>query len=243
MPEALRPAPAPGTAPSAGGGAGTSVPQRMADEAREGILTLGIEGGKPETIERTEYRTVTVNAGAQVVITGRLLAKGAGSPLAGFAMVARQKGRDIGSAVTGPDGSFRLVATPVTDGPIDVGVPDGSSVVPIPTGPRVGVHMRPTVTLAASANEAKARGKAVVFRGKVAPAPGAAKAVVLEWRDPFRKQWRPVVNGKTKADGSFSLSWRFQASGLTVPFRVRVPREIGWPMQDATSKTVTVRVR
>ena len=215
----------------------------MADEAREGILTLGLEGGRPETIEGAEYRTTTVTYGQAVVITGRLLAKGGGGPLAGFAMVARQKGRDIGSAVTGPDGSFRLTAVPVTGGPIDVGVPDGSSVVPIPTGPRVGVHVHASVTLMASAHEAQARGRAITFKGKVGPAPGAAKGVVLEWRDPFRKQWRPVVNGKTKPDGSFAMSWKFQASGLTVPFRVRVPKEMGWPMEAGTSKSVTVRVR
>ena len=235
MPETARPASPSPSSPSA--------PKHMADEAREGILTLGLEGGRPETIEGAEYRTTTVTYGQAVVITGRLLAKGGGGPLAGFAMVARQKGRDIGSAVTGPDGSFRLTAVPVTGGPIDVGVPDGSSVVPIPTGPRVGVHVHASVTLMASAHEAQARGRAITFKGKVGPAPGAAKGVVLEWRDPFRKQWRPVVNGKTKPDGSFAMSWKFQASGLTVPFRVRVPKEMGWPMEAGTSKSVTVRVR
>ena len=95
----------------------------------------------------------------------------------------------------------------------------------------------------ASAHEAQARGRAITFKGKVGPAPGAAKGVVLEWRDPFRKQWRPVVNGKTRPDGSFAMSWKFQASGLTVPFRVRVPKEMGWPMEAGTSKSVTVRVR
>ena len=230
--------------PAALGAPGAAAaPRLMAAEAREGILTLGLQGGRPETIEGTEYRTTTVGYGQSVVVTGRLLAKGGGTPLAGFAMVARQKGRDIGSAVTGPDGSFRLSAVPIIGGPIDVGVPDGSSVVPIPTGPRVGVHVRASVTLMASAHEARAKGKAIQFRGKVGPAPGAAKGVVLEWRDPFRKQWRPVVNGRTKPDGSFVMSWRFQASGLTVPFRVRVPKEMGWPVEAGTSKSVTVKVR
>ncbi len=238
MPEMARPG-----SPTTPNPMAPTAPRHMADEAREGILTLGLQGGKPETIEGTEYRTTTVNYGQSVVVTGRLLAKGGGGPLAGFAMVARQKGRDIGSAVTGPDGSFRLSAIPVTGGPIDVGVPDGSSVVPIPTGPRVGVHVRASVTLMASSHQASAKGKAIMFKGKVGPAPGAAKSVVLEWRDPFRKQWRPVVNGKTKPDGSFAMSWKFQASGLTVPFRVRVPKEMGWPMEAGTSKQVTVRVR
>ena len=242
MPEVARPAtPSQPAAPGATTPPGS--PKHMADEAREGILTLGLERGSVEMIEGTEYRTTSITYGQAIVVTGRLVAKGGGSPLAGFAMVARQSGRDVGSAVTGPDGSFRLRAVPRQSGPVDVGVPDGSSVVPIPSGPRVGVHVRATVTLMASSHEATAKGAPIVFRGKVAPAPGAAKAVVLEWRDPFRRKWRPVVNARTRADGSFTMSWRFQASGLTVPFRVRAPKEMGWPLGAGMSKNVTVRVR
>ncbi len=241
MPEVARPAtPSQPTAPGATAPPGS--PKHMADEAREGILTLGLERGSVEMIEGTEYRTTSITYGQAIVVTGRLVAKG-GGPLAGFAMVARQSGRDVGSAVTGPDGSFRLRAVPRQSGPVDVGVPDGSSVVPIPSGPRVGVHVGATVTLMASSHEATAKGAPIVFRGKVAPAPGAAKAVVLEWRDPFRRKWRPVVNARTRADGSFTMSWRFQASGLTVPFRVRAPKEMGWPLGAGMSKNVTVRVR
>ncbi len=234
MPEAVRPAPP---------GATRNAPKHMANEAREGILTLGLKGGRPQVIEGADYRTTTVTYGQVITVTGRLVAKSGGAPLAGFAMVARQKGRDIGAAVTGPNGSFVLRAVPISSGPIDVGVPDGSSVVPVPTGPRVGVHVRATVTLMASANEATPKGAPVMFKGRVQPAPRGNKAVVLEWRDPFRKVWRPVVNARTKPDGSFVMRWRFQASGLTVPFRVRVPKEMGWPMEAATSKSVTVRVR
>ncbi len=107
----------------------------------------------------------------------------------------------------------------------------------------MGVHVRATVTLMASANEATPKGAPVMFKGRVQPAPRGNKAVVLEWRDPFRKVWRPVVNAKTKPDGSFVMRWRFQASGLTVPFRVRVPKEMGSPMEAATCKSVIVRVR
>ena len=98
----------------------------------------------------------------------------------------------------------------------------------------------------ASSTQASPRGKPVVFRGRMSPAPGAEggrKAIVLEWLDPFRKTWRPVVNARAKADGSFAIRWRFQASGLTVPFRVRVPRERGWLIEPGVSKVVRVRVR
>jgi hypothetical protein len=216
----------------------------MADVAREGILTLGITGGRPETVEGRGYRVVTLKAGGRVTVTGRLLNR-QGQALAGFTMVARQGGVDIGVAITGPDGSFSMQASPMRSGPIDVGVPDGSKVVPVPTGPGVAVRLRTTVTLMASSTQARAKGAPVTFRGRMSPAPGAEggrKAIVLEWLDPFRKTWRPVVNARAAADGSFAIRWRFQASGLTVPFRVRVPRERGWLIEPGTSKVVRVRV-
>ncbi len=224
-------------------GAPTPASQ-MADAAREGILTLGITGGRPETVAGRSYRVVTLKSGGRATVTGRLLNR-QGQALAGFTMVARQGGVDIGVAITGPDGSFSLQARPIRSGPIDVGVPDGSKVVPVPTGPGVAVRLRTTVTLMASSTKARAKGAPVIFRGRMRPAPGAEggrKAIVLEWRDPFRKTWRPVVNARAAANGSFAIRWRFQASGLTVPFRVRVPRERGWLMEPGTSKVVRVRV-
>ena len=235
----------PGTPGGPSGPGATGPARQMADEAREGVLTLGITGGRPERVEGRDYRVVTGAAGRPVTITGRLLNR-AGQALGGFVMVARQGGRDIGAGVTGPDGSFSLQAVPTRTGPIDVGVPDGSKVVPVPTGPAVAVRLRATVTLMASSNQATAKGSPVVFRGRMSPAPGAEggrKAIVLEWLDPFRKTWRPVVNARAAADGSFSIPWRFQASGLTVPFRIRVPQERGWMIEPGVSKVVRVRVR
>ena len=235
----------PGTPGDPSGPGATGPARQMADEAREGVLTLGITGGRPERVEGRDYRVVTGAAGRPVTITGRLLNR-AGQALGGFVMVARQGGRDIGAGVTGPDGSFSLQAIPTRTGPIDVGVPDGSKVVPVPTGPGVAVRLRATVTLMASSNQAMAKGSPVVFRGRMSPAPGAEggrKAIVLEWLDPFRKTWRPVVNARAAADGSFAIPWRFQASGLTVPFRIRVPQERGWMIEPGVSKVVRVRVR
>ena len=235
----------PGTPGGPSGPGATGPARQMAHEAREGVLTLGITGGRPERVEGRDYRVVTGAAGRPVTITGRLLNR-AGQALGGFVMVARQGGRDIGAGVTGPDGSFSLQAIPTRTGPIDVGVPDGSKVVPVPTGPGVAVRLRATVTLMASSNQATAKGSPVVFRGRMSPAPGAEggrKAIVLEWLDPFRKTWRPVVNTRAAADGSFAIPWRFQASGLTVPFRIRVPQERGWMIEPGVSKVVRVRVR
>ena len=238
-----RPPAAPGNSPAAPIIA--TPAQQMAGEAREGTLTLGILRGTPQRVEERDYNVVTLAAGRAVTVTGRLLNR-RGQALSGYVLIARQGGRDLGAGVTGPDGSFRMQVIPVRTGPIDVGVPDGSRLVPVPTGPGVAVRLKATVTLMASSTQASPRGKPVVFRGRMSPAPGAEggrKAIVLEWLDPFRKTWRPVVNARAKADGSFAIRWRFQASGLTVPFRVRVPRERGWLIEPGVSRVVRVRVR
>lgn len=218
---------------------------QMATEAREGLLNLGLTNADLETVEGQQYRVATLRAGDTVTVTGRLT-NAQGQPLSGFTMVARQDARDLAVGITGPGGSFALQVTPTRSGPIDVGVPDGTTVIPVPTGPAIAVRLRATVTLMASSHSAVAKGTPVVFTGRMLPAPGTVggrKAIVLEWLDPFRKVWRPVVNARANADGTFRVPWRFQASGLTVPFRVRVPRERGWFIEPAISRIVVVRVR
>jgi hypothetical protein len=80
----------------------------------------------------------------------------------------------------------------------------------------------------------------------VAPGPGAlgipAKNVVLEWRDPFRGTWRPMINGRVGLDGRARFRWAFNAGGFTVPVRVRLPAEPGWPTLPALSGAITVAV-
>jgi hypothetical protein len=102
------------------------------------------------------------------------------------------------------------------------------------------------VSIAASRTLARAGGQ-VVFAGRVTPAPrtlriSAAKGVVLEWRDPVRRAWRPVVNARLRPDGTFTIPWTFGVAGLTIPFRAVVPSEVGWPLLGARSRVVTVRI-
>jgi hypothetical protein len=67
--------------------------------------------------------------------------------------------------------------------------------------------------------------------------------VVLEWRDPLRHVWRPVVNGRVARDGRFTFTWRFGVKNLTVPMRVRVPIERGWPLEPGLTAAIPIKVR
>ena len=90
-------------------------------------------------------------------------------------------------------------------------------------------------------------GTEVLFTGRLRPAPGdiglgSRKGIVLQWLDPVRKSWRPVVNARIRRDGTFSVSWRFGIRGLTIPMRVIVPEEVGWPLLPARSRVIRVRL-
>ena len=82
---------------------------------------------------------------------------------------------------------------------------------------------------------AAAAGQEVLFTGRLVPAPadiglGSRKGVVLEWLDPVRRTWRPVVNARIAKNGTFAIPWSFALRGLTIPMRASVPTEVGWPL-------------
>ncbi len=88
----------------------------------------------------------------------------------------------------------------------------------------------------------------MLFSGRLFPAPadiglGSRKGIVLEWRDPLRRTWRPVVNARIRRDGTFAIPWAFNLRGLTIPMRVSVPTEVGWPLLPVRSGVIAVTVR
>ena len=87
----------------------------------------------------------------------------------------------------------------------------------------------------------------MLFSGRLSPSPGelglgSRKSVVLEWLDPLRRTWRPVVNARLRRDGTYAIPWTFNVRGLTIPMRVSVPQDVGWPLLPARSGVVRVRV-
>ena len=66
--------------------------------------------------------------------------------------------------------------------------------------------------------------------------------VKLEWR--LSGVWRPLELATTDRRGRFSLPYRFSpgAGAFTVPIRVVVPRERGWPFLPIVAARFDVRV-
>ncbi|WP_217922591.1 carboxypeptidase-like regulatory domain-containing protein [Miltoncostaea oceani] len=228
-----------------GGGAGSTASDPVA-RLRAARLTLSIDGGRTERRDGRTVVTRRVSAGRTITVRGRLTDR-SGRAIVGSEIQARgHRGRLVGRALTRRDGRFTLVARPVAGGPLTVGVLALGRLLPDRPVTGLRVEVRPRIALDASATNV-GLGQTVLFAGRLSPAPGdlglgARKGVVLEWLDPIRHTWRPVVNARTRRDGTFAIPWTYGVRGLTIPMRVTVPGEVGWPLLPVRSRVIRVTV-
>ena len=234
-----------GTAMISGTGAGSRAGGPVA-RLRNARLTVAL--ARSRTVRRGS-RTVLVRRvaiGARIRVTGRLRDRG-GRGIVGVQIQIRDnRGRVIGRGLTRARGRFAVDARPVGGGIVRVGVASGRLLLPRRAAVDLRLEVRPSVAVAASSTSA-AVGQQVLFSGRLRPSPadlglGSRKGIVLQWRDPLRHIWRPVVNARIRRDGTFAIPWTFGLGGLTIPMRVVVPKEVGWPLLPARSGVIRVRV-
>lgn len=230
----------------AGAGVGSAAGDPIA-RLRTARLALRMPGA-PARWHRGRAQLVrTVRYGGRVTVAGRLRDR-AGRPIGGAEVVVRgHGGAHLGRTITRADGGFRAHVSPDAGGVLRVGVPVGRALLPARPVNTLRVRVRPRLLTSASA-VVVGPGREVVFAGRLLPSPtalglGRRKAVVLEWRDPIRGTWRPVVNATVGPDGRFAIPWRFGVRGLTIPMRVSVPGELGWPLTPVRSRVIPVVVR
>ncbi len=235
-----------GTARVNRGGAGSTAADPFA-RLRSARMSVRVIGARWARHAGRRALVARIGIGRTVTIAGRLRDARARA-IAGAEIRARgHRGVVVGRTLTRRDGRFRLVARPTAGGLLAIGVPAGRELLPSRGVPAVVIEVRPRVSLAASSSSAAA-GQEVRFTGRLVPAPadiglGSRKGVVLEWLDPVRGTWRPVVNARIRADGSFAIPWSFALRGLTIPMRASVPTEVGWPLLPARSGVIRVTVR
>ncbi len=188
-----------------------------------------------------------VPTGARVRIAGRLLDRG-GRAIAGVEVQVRERrGRLIGRGLTRRDGRFVIGARPIAGGVVRIGVAVGGRLLPRRPAVDLRIEVRPTIGFSASSRSVTP-GREVLFTGRLRPSPadlrlGSRKGIVLQWLDPARRIWRPVVNARIRRNGTFAIPWTFSLGGLTIPTRVVVPTEVGWPLLPVRSRVIRVRVR
>ena len=234
-----------GTAMISGTGAGGTAGGPVA-RLRGARVTVTL--ARSRTVRRGS-RTVLVRRvaiGTRIRITGRLRDR-AGRGIVGAQIQIRDnRGRVIGRGLTKARGRFAVDARPVGGGIVRVGVARGRLLLPRRAAVDLRLEVRPSVAVAASSTTVAVGGQ-VLFSGRLRPSPadlglGSRKGIVLQWLDPVRRIWRPVVNARIRRDGTFAIPWTFGLGGLTIPMRVVVPKEVGWPLLPARSKVIRVRV-
>jgi len=170
-----------------------------------------------------------------------------GRGIVGVEVQARgYRGQIVARGLTRAEGAFAIEGRALAGSPVRIGVSSLYGLLPSRPVADVRVEVRPRIAVAVSRTRVAAGGQ-VVFTGRLSPSSRdlgirASKGVVLEWLDPVRRTWRPVVNARLRPDGTFAIPWSFGVAGLTIPFRVAVPPEVGWPQLGARSRVVRVTV-
>jgi hypothetical protein len=199
---------------------------------------------------RTIYvRRPLLRHGRRVRLHGRLTAPG-GNPLQG-AVIA------VSARVNLPDAAFQPVATLTTSrtGRFTYLVPAGPSRVlrfDYPGAPTIRPQTREAEIRVRAASSMRAsrrsvvNGEAVTFSGRLrgGAIPTEGKLVELQFYD--RGKWRTFRTTRAAAaDGRWSYAYRFDGTRGTrhYRFRIRIPRESGYPFAPGASRTVRVTVR
>jgi hypothetical protein len=208
---------------------------------------------RPQVIRRLSLRPAkrTVPYGRGLLLSGRL-ANGAGSPLGGQPVRVLEVFADArdpvraSTAWTDPGGGFlvRLPSGPSREVTVAF---DGSPTLSRTTSRSLSLRVRSAVRLQVSSTVARIGGPALVFRGRVAAAPGtippAGKSVRLQFRLPGLA-WREFRTIKTDPRGRFRYAYRFSdddSRGARFQFRAWVPAQEGWPYRPGGSTPVLVK--
>lgn len=193
-------------------------------------------------------RTRTVSFGRTAVATGRLVAAD-GRPVAGARVDVRTRLLRLGSTfvpgspvITGPDGGF---AVPLPAGPsrqvrleYRTRVADPEPVVRLD----LTMAVRGRLSLRRSASKVRPRG-AVRFSGRLAGGPVPPRGVAVELQAYERgRGWRTIRTVRSRRDGSYRTTYRFNAPRGRFAFRLRLRPSDAYPYARAESRTVRVRV-
>lgn len=235
-----------GTATITGGGVGSTAADPVG-RLRDAHLSVTIAGARPARRGSRAVLVRRVVAGARVRISGRLLDRGGHGIVGAEVQVRDHRGLLIGRGLTRRGGRFAIDASPIGGGIVRVGVAAGNRLRPRRAAVDLRIEVRPTIGLGVS-SRVVSPGEEIVFSGRVRPSPadlglGSRKGIVLQWLDPVRRIWRPVVNARIRRDGTFAIPWTFGLGGLTIPMRVIVPGEVGWPLLPVRSGVIRMRVR
>ncbi len=190
-------------------------------------------------------RAVRVGYGEPVKLAGRLTG-GDGRPIAGASvqlLTSTRSGTEelLETLATDGDGRFRTAATGAHTRTFRLVYSGSLQALPGQTT----LEMRVPASTSVRASRHRLRnGQAVTFSGRVRglPVPAIGKLVEIQVR--FTKRWQTFRTTRTDALGRWSSRYRFQRTrGVqNYRFRVRLPKEAGFPFETSVSRTLAVQV-
>ena len=216
--------------------------------------------GKPKRVRasgakgKRRYRIVLIEKprsryGRTILLRGRLTSPG-GNPLVGRDVVraradasAAAPWRPIATLHTSRTGRFAFRALRGPSRTLRFSFNGSDTIRGRTANVRLGVRAASSMSVD---RHRVVNGEGVRFRGRLRGRPFPASGKLIEVQARARGRW--LTFGTTRAHartGRWSLPYRFSATRGTVRyrFRVRIPKESGYPYETGTSRSVTVSVR
>ena len=208
-----------------------------------------IEAGFERTVRRPGRRRgtmVVLRPAARVgyeqraAIAGRL-ATDDGRAIAGAAVQLFAAEQVVDTVTTDANGRFRTSVIGTQSQELRLAYSGSSQALPTQTTLKLRV---PAATSAKVSRSRVRNGQAIKFRGRVRglPVPAAGKLVEIQVR--FTDRWQTFRTTRSDALGRWSSRYRFQRTrGVQrYRFRVRLPKEAGYPFETSVSRTLAVQV-
>ena len=235
--------------------AGNQTTQDRRGDGQPMVVTLplrkpaSIEAGFERTVRRPGRRRgtmVVLRPAARVgyeqraAIAGRL-ATNDGRAIAGAAVQLFAAEQVVDTVTTDANGRFRTSVIGTQSQDLRLAYTGSSQALPTQTTLKLRV---PAATSAKVSRSRVRNGQAIKFRGRVRglPVPAAGKLVEIQVR--FTDRWQTFRTTRSDALGRWSSRYRFQRTrGVQrYRFRVRLPKEAGYPFETSVSRTLAVQV-
>jgi hypothetical protein len=148
----------------------------------------------------------------------------------------------VGAVTTGGDGRFRYVTAGTSSRTLRL-VYGGSSLI-LPAQRRLSMHV-PAATSLRVDRRRVVNGQAVKFRGRVRGGSVPAAGKLVEVQVLLSGHWQTFRTTRSDARGRWSSRYRFRRTRgvLRYRFRVRLPKEAGYPFEAGVSRPLVVEVR
>jgi hypothetical protein len=234
--------------------AGNTVVTTRRQDGSDMVLTLPLKTGTELRADLGGGRErKTISYGRESVIEGRLVSA-VGEPLGGQSIEISET-FDLGSiesertreSITDADGRFALVLPPGPSRSVSADF-SGSKQLEDAESPQLDLGVRSGASLGATDRRPPV-GKRFRFRGRVrragAEMPPGGKLVELQVRRP--EGWDTVRQAfRTRPNGSWTFPFKFgpyYVEPTSFRFRLKVPRETGWPYKASSTDRRRVTVR